>query len=61
MALCDLLRDPKSITEAVHAGLPADLGALLNHVNDVVREKATEALHHFAGACGVPCSCTIAR
>lgn len=48
MALCDLLRDPKSITEAVHAGLPADLGALLNHVNDVVREKATEALHHFA-------------
>jgi hypothetical protein len=47
--LCDLLRDPKTVSEAIAAGLPTQLGGLVEHPNATVREKASEALVHVAG------------
>eukprot|EP00035_Acanthoeca_spectabilis_P005503 m.114463 g.114463 ORF g.114463 m.114463 type:complete len:359 (+) comp13053_c0_seq2:6548-7624(+) len=47
--LCDMLRNPNSVSEAISAGIPGQLGHLSNNGNPVVREKATEGLCHFSG------------
>eukprot|EP00040_Diaphanoeca_grandis_P019775 m.104697 g.104697 ORF g.104697 m.104697 type:complete len:349 (-) comp27587_c0_seq1:618-1664(-) len=49
MSLCDAIRDPKHIKEALDAGVHNALTELLDHEDPIVREKATESLHHFAG------------
>lgn len=50
MSLTDVLRNPNNTAEAVTEGVLSALGKLLAHDDSVVREKATECLHHFSAA-----------
>mmetsp|Transcript_28050 Transcript_28050/g.73560 ORF Transcript_28050/g.73560 Transcript_28050/m.73560 type:complete len:359 (+) Transcript_28050:109-1185(+) len=48
--LCDMLRSPNSVSEALAAGIPQQLGSLLTtSEHAVIKEKASEGLCHFAG------------
>lgn len=49
MALCDVLRNPAQIKQALEEGIAKNLVGLLGHDDDTVRTKATEAMLHFSG------------
>jgi len=48
-ALCDMIRNPNHIQASLQNGIVQCLLDLLVHKDDVVRQKTTEALLHFAG------------
>lgn len=48
-SLCDYLKDPEHIAEALRSGIPTSLKNLLEDDDVTVRQKTTECLYIFAG------------